>query len=89
MAATKLPLILGNTGGDLAGADLAAQRVRITLQGHLPIMAAVQAIHDTMKALREGTSPAQIKNVASSALMNTLTRAAQYDAATRDYLSAK
>ena len=88
-AATKLPLILGNVGGDLAGADLAAQRVRISLQGHAPIMAAVQAVYDTMKALRDGTSPGQLKNVASSALMSTLTRAAQYDEATRDYLSAK
>ena len=52
-------------------------------------MAAVQAVYDTMKALREGTSPGQLKNVASNALMSTLTRAAQYDEATRDYLSAK
>ena len=88
-AATKLPLILGNVGGDLAGADLAAQRVRISLQGHAPIMAAAQAVYDTMKALREGTSPGQLKNVASSALMSTLTHAAKYDEATRDYLSAK
>lgn len=86
-AATTLPLILGNVSGDLAGADLGIHRVRVSLQGHTPIMAAVQAIHDTMKALREGASPGQIKNVASSALMATLTRAADYDAATRDYLS--
>ena len=88
-AATTLPLILGNIGGDLAGADLSAHRVRISLQGHAPIMAAVQAVYDTMKALREGTSPSQLKNVASSALMNTLTRSAHYDDATREYLSAK
>jgi len=88
-AATTLPLILGNTGGDLANADLSVHRVRISLQGHLPIMAAVQAVYETMKALREGTSPAQIKNVASSALMGTLTHATQYDEATKSYLSAK
>jgi len=85
-AATTLPLILGNIGGDLAGADLAAQRVRISLQGHAPIMAAVQAVYETMKALREGTKPADLKNVASSALMNRLTRAAAYDEATKKYL---
>ncbi len=34
-AATTLPLILGTVGGDLAGADLSAHRVRISLQGHL------------------------------------------------------
>jgi len=85
-AATTLPLILGNISGDLVGADLAVQRVRISLQGHAPIMAAVQAVYDTMKALREGTRPAELKNVASAALMATLTRAAHYDQATRDYL---
>ncbi len=88
-AATTLPLILGNVGGDLVGADLAAHRVRISLQGHAPIMAAVQAIYDTMKALRDGTSPSQLKNVAPGALMSTLTRAPHYDEATRDYLSSK
>lgn len=87
--ATTLPLILGNIGGDLVGADLTRCRVRICLQGHLPLMAAVQAVYETMKALREGTSPGAIKNVASSALMNTLTRAGPYDEATRDYLSAR
>ena len=66
--ATTLPLILGNAGGDLAGADLAAQRVRIALQGHATIMAAVQAVYDTMKALREGIKPSALKNVASGEL---------------------
>lgn len=88
-AATTLPLILGNITGDVVGADLSVHRVRISLQGHLPFMAAVQAVYETMKALREGASPAQIKNVASSALMNTLTRTAQYAKATRDYLSVE
>jgi len=87
-ATTTLPLILGNIAGDLVDADLSVHRVRISLQGHSPIMAAVQAVYDTMKALREGASPGQIKNVASSALMNTLTRTAQYDEAMRNFLSA-
>jgi carboxyvinyl-carboxyphosphonate phosphorylmutase len=86
---TTLPLILGSASGEIESADLSALRVRICNQGHLPIMAAVQSIYDTMKALRGGTRPAEIKNVASGALMKTLTRAAQYDEATRDYLTAK
>ena len=85
-AATTLPLILGNVGGELASADLAAHRVRIALQGHAPIMAAVQAVYDTMKALREGTKPGELKGVASSTLMGTLTRAAAYDEAAKKYL---
>jgi oxaloacetate decarboxylase len=84
--ATTLPLILGNVGGELASADLAAHRVRISLQGHAPIMAAVQAVYDTMKALREGIKPSDLKGVAPSALMATLTRAAAYDEAAKKYL---
>jgi carboxyvinyl-carboxyphosphonate phosphorylmutase len=85
-AATTLPLILAPAAGDLVGADLSGYRVKILLQGHAPMLAAVQAIYETMKALREGVAPAQIKNVASNALMSTLTRAAHYDEATKDYL---
>ena len=87
--ATTLPLIIGNFGGGLTAADLATHRVRIALQGHATIMAAVQAVYDTMKALRDGAKPSEIKNVASSELMRTLTRAADYDRATRDYLAGK
>ncbi len=87
-AATKLPLILANLSGELEAVNLSAYRVRIGLQGHLPIMAAVQGIYETMKALRDGTSPAQIKNIASPALMRTLARSTRYDENKRDYLSA-
>jgi len=88
-AKTTLPLILGNVSSELEKADLFAHRVRVCLQGHLPIMAAVQSVYETMKALRDGTGPAQIKNVASSELMKTLTHAAQYDEAARRYLSVR
>ena len=87
--ATTLPLILGNIGGDLVDADLSSHRVRIALQGHATIMAAVQAVYDTMKALRDGTRPSDLKNVASPELMKTLTRAADYDQAAREYLAGK
>jgi len=84
---TTLPLILGNVSQELESTDLSTHRVRINLQGHLPIMAAIQSVYDTMKALREGTAPRQIKNVVSGELLKTLTRAAWYDEASRKYLS--
>jgi carboxyvinyl-carboxyphosphonate phosphorylmutase len=86
-SATILPLILANISAELESASLSAYRVRINLQGNLPIMAAVQSIYETMKALRDGTSPLKIKNAASSALLKTITHAASYDDATREYLS--
>jgi len=85
--ATTLPMILGNIPQELESTDLSPYRVRINLQGHLPIMAAIQSVYDTMRALREGTAPSQIKNVVSGELLKTLTRAALYDGASRKYLS--
>ena len=88
-SATTLPLILGNISAELESANLPGYRVRISLQGHLPIMAAVQSVYETMKALRDGTDPLEIKNVASSTLLKTITRAASHDEAMRRYLSIK
>lgn len=85
-AATTLPLIIGGTVGGLSNADLAALRVRMCLQGHLPIMAAVQAIYDTMKALRDGTRPSDIKGTAPAELMKQLTRQSDYDAQIESFL---
>jgi carboxyvinyl-carboxyphosphonate phosphorylmutase len=85
-AATWLPLILGGAVGGLGRADLAALRVRVCLQGHLPIMAAVQSVYDTFKALRAGTAPADIKGTAPAALMQELTHQAHYDEQSRQFL---
>src|SRR4249920_1836491 len=61
-AAVKLPLFLGSPGPELYDLDyLSARNVRICLQGHLPFMAAVNAVHETLKALRAGAPPASIK----------------------------
>lgn len=86
-AETTLPLILANVPAELESADLSLHKVRICLQGHLPLMASVQRVYETMKALRDGTNPAQIYNSASATLMKVLTRAAYYDEVKRNYLS--
>ncbi|MDE2516025.1 MAG: isocitrate lyase/PEP mutase family protein [Rhodospirillales bacterium] len=85
--AVRLPIVLGGVSADLQDkAYLASRGVRIALQGHQPFSAAVQAIHDTLKALREGVKPAELTGIASAAMMKRLTREAQYDAAAKDYL---
>ena len=88
-AAVSLPLLLGGAGGDLADrAFLAANGVRIALQGHLPFQAAVKAVHDTLKALREGVAPADLgPNLASAELIDQVTRRADYDHWTQEFLS--
>ncbi len=85
--AVKLPLLLGGISGELQDrAYLASRRVRIALQGHQPFSAAVQAVYATLKALREGTPPAQLTGIASKELMARVLREEDYTARTRDYL---
>jgi carboxyvinyl-carboxyphosphonate phosphorylmutase len=85
--ANGMPIILGGTPPAMADrARLAAHGVRVALQGHQPFAAAVAAIHATLKALREGTPPAELKGIAPAALMKQVTREADYAAWTRDFL---
>jgi carboxyvinyl-carboxyphosphonate phosphorylmutase len=68
-AATRLPIVLGGAPEEMAALDyLSGQRVRIALQGHAPIAAATEAVHATLQALREGTSPKQLKGLAAPQL---------------------
>jgi carboxyvinyl-carboxyphosphonate phosphorylmutase len=86
-AEISLPLMLGGVPADMMDKDyLASKRVRICLQSHQPIMAGVQAVYDTLKALREGTKPADITGVASPDLMKQVTRDADYKGWIKDFL---
>jgi carboxyvinyl-carboxyphosphonate phosphorylmutase len=89
-SATKLPLVLGNTQGELDDpAFLISKRVKIALQGHAPFAAATQAVYETLKALREGTAPKSLKGLASSDLTGRVTRAADVTSRTSDFLGLK
>jgi carboxyvinyl-carboxyphosphonate phosphorylmutase len=83
----KLPLILGGAGKELLDlAYLAERGVRVCLQGHQPFMAAVRAVHDTLKALREGTPPERLEAVASEAMMKRVMRNDDYARWAKDWL---
>ena len=85
-AATKLPLILGGAEGELTDRALLAEHgVRIALQGHQPFLAAIRAVHDTLKALRDGARPGDLA-VASPELVRQVTRGAEYARRAEDYL---
>ncbi|HEU5095635.1 MAG TPA: isocitrate lyase/PEP mutase family protein [Reyranella sp.] len=87
-SATTLPIILGGTSGELADLSyLASRRVRIALQGHQPFAAAVKAVHDTLKALRDGTPPGKLAGVADAELIKRVTREGEYTRWTKDFLS--
>ena len=87
-AETDIPLIAGGGGGELADLELlAANGVRVALQGHLSFQASVKAVYDTLKALREGVSPADLRDtLASPDLMNQVTRQADYNSWTEEFL---
>ena len=86
---TALPLILGGTPpalGDLG--FLAESGARIALAGHSPFQAAIKAVYDVLKHLREGGSPAELRDrVASDDLMATVTRRDDYSRWQKEYLS--
>jgi carboxyvinyl-carboxyphosphonate phosphorylmutase len=86
-AELKIPFILGSAASEVVELDyLGRQGVRVCLQGHQPFMAAVQAVHDTLKALRDGTPPGKLKGVASPELMKRVTREGEYGRWMKEFL---
>jgi oxaloacetate decarboxylase len=89
-AATKLPIVLGGAPEDMTAPDyLASQRVRIALQGHAPFAASTQAVYETLKALREGTSPKNLKGLASPELTGRVMREQEMKSRSSDFLGSK
>ncbi len=88
-AEVDLPLLLGGAGGELNDKEfLASVGVKVALQGHLPFQAAIKAAYDTLKALRDGVQPQDLKHsVADSDLIARVTRKSTYDNDTSSFLS--
>jgi len=86
--ATRLPLLLGGAPPALSDRNfLATHGVRIALQGHQPFYAAAKAVYDTLKYLREGGSPAGLKDrVASEELLTIALKQKDYKRWQGDYL---
>ncbi len=86
-AAVRLPIVLGGVPPGLGdAASLAARGVRIGLQGHQPFMAALGALHASMRALREGTPPAKLPGLPPPELLGQASREADYAAWSSDFL---
>ena len=88
-SAIDFPIFLGSLGPELQDkAELGRLGVRIGLQGHMPIMAGIQAVYNTLKALRAGSAPKDLDGVASADLMKQLTRSVDYVRMTNDHLAS-
>ena len=65
---------------------LAALGVRVAVQPHAPIWAAVQAVHDTTKALRDGVPPEALAGLPDADFQRRVTRQAHYERTLADFL---
>ena len=79
-AEVDIPLLLGGASEELLDpAFLAANGVRIALQGHQAFRAAVKSVYDTLQALREGVPPSDMEpQLAPAELMARVTRSEEY-----------
>ena len=88
-SAVSLPLMLGNAPSAIADMDyLSARNVRVALQGHTPFMAAIRAVYEALKSLREGKPPAEIQ-VASPDLVKRASRDDDYQRWLQEFLEAR
>ena len=86
-AEVRLPLILGSPAAELVDFDyLASRRVRICLRGHAGFAASVQALYDAAQALFAGSASGRLPNVASENLMARLTKAAEHERRSDEFL---
>jgi len=83
-AATTRPIILGGAKPDLGTReDWARLGVRVALQGHLPIQAALEAVRATLTAQRAGLP---VQGLPEPDFVRRMAREAAYDDAIRDHL---
>ncbi len=87
-AVATLPIVLGGleTPEMRDREYLAARGVRIALQGHQPIQAAQRAVHETLKALRDGVQPKDLQGMPAAELMPRVTRDDDYKRWTKEFL---
>ena len=82
-----VPLLLGGGAEEMRDPKwLAGQGVRFLLRGRQTFSASVQAIYETMKALRDGVEPEGVQGTASQELMKAVTRAGDYARQGKDWL---
>ena len=87
-AMTSLPVVLGTTPPELHDREfLAANGVRIALQGHMPFQVAVEALRASYEHLRAGRPPSGLNEQAATPdLMKLVLGQDRYDAWTDEFL---
>jgi carboxyvinyl-carboxyphosphonate phosphorylmutase len=77
----SIPIMIGNLTSELSDLQyLGSMGVRVALQGHIPYMAGIQAVHDTLAKLRSGMSPSELDGTKKyDTLMKEYTISGSYD----------
>jgi carboxyvinyl-carboxyphosphonate phosphorylmutase len=89
-SAVTLPLFLGSVPEDMMDLDyLSARNVRVCLQGHHSYWAAVNGVHETLKALRGGAKPSELKAIASPDLQKRVLRQAEHAKWQKEFLGGR
>lgn len=84
----SLPVMLGGLPQEMmVASELAARGVRVCLQGHHTIPAAVAAIRSTLIALRNSTAPKDLENLAENEILQRIFAKERYDKMRKDYLN--
>jgi len=87
-AATSLPLLIGSGSAQAERSVLAACGVRVASQGNLAFLAALRASYDTLKHLRDGRPPADLRDrIAAKELVGAATNEEEYLAWQAEFLS--
>ena len=85
--AVSVPMVMaGPSWRAMSAADLAAHGVKVCLSGHPTLPAAIRAMHDVLKAQRDGVEPADLPGLASKDLMARVTRQGDYDRWMKEFL---
>jgi carboxyvinyl-carboxyphosphonate phosphorylmutase len=89
-SAVTLPLFLGSVPEDMRDLDyLSARNVRVCLQGHHSYWAAVNGVHETLKALRGGAKPSELQAIAPPDLQKRVLRPSDYAKMKKEFLGGR
>jgi len=76
----QLPLVLGGAGKEIMDLPyLGSMGVRLCLQGHQPIMAAIRATYNTLSALRRGVPPSELQGIPDKSLVSKFDGSRDYE----------
>jgi oxaloacetate decarboxylase len=85
--AAKLPIIAGSAPASITREQFLEAGVRVVLQGHQPLAAAVKVLREVYSHLYNGGAPAELKSkIASNEEMDKMTHNAQYKEWIKTYM---